>query len=177
MLSVGEKRDRPDAEAPESSDHPTATIAAASAQGTIIESQSTALASPAPKRMRATSALERGYKLALIVRSDLGMGKGKMCAQCSHAALGAYRHSLASKRGRSAVEAWEATGETKIALKAGSEADLLTLRERAAAAGLVAALVRDAGHTQVASGSITVLAIGPDDEAAVDKITGHLKLL
>ncbi len=38
-------------------------------------------------------------------------------------------------------------------------------------------MVRDAGHTQVPAGSVTVLAIGPDRADRVDKITSHLALL
>lgn len=37
--------------------------------------------------------------------------------------------------------------------------------------------IRDAGRTQVPSGSLTVVAVGPARLADVDKITGHLKLL
>lgn len=35
-------------------------------------------------------------KMVLVVRQDLKMGAGKMCAQCSHAALGAYRHVISA---------------------------------------------------------------------------------
>jgi hypothetical protein len=38
-------------------------------------------------------------------------------------------------------------------------------------------LVYIIGRTQIAAGSKTVLAIGPAPVGAVDKITGHLKLL
>ena len=38
-------------------------------------------------------------------------------------------------------------------------------------------IVRDAGRTQVAAGSETVIAIGPAPEELVNSITGHLKLL
>ena len=30
-------------------------------------------------------------KMALVVRTDLGMGKGKACAQCAHAAVACYK--------------------------------------------------------------------------------------
>ena len=42
---------------------------------------------------------------------------------------------------------------------------------------LVNALIKDAGKTQVESGTITCLAIGPDEEKKIDKITGNLKIL
>jgi PTH2 family peptidyl-tRNA hydrolase len=38
-------------------------------------------------------------------------------------------------------------------------------------------MVADAGRTQIAAGSRTVLAIGPAPNAALNEITGHLKLL
>ena len=43
--------------------------------------------------------------------------------------------------------------------------------------GMFTYLVIDAGRTQIAPGSRTVLAIGPAPKQLVDKITGHLKLL
>ena len=106
------------------------------------------------------------------------MTKGKSCAQCAHAALGAYKAAVrGSASQRTALAAWEVTGQTKIVLRAGSEAELRDLAARARSAGLVAVIVHDAGHTQVAAGSATVLAVGPDAEVAVNAVTGHLKLL
>ena len=133
----------------------------------------------ATARGLATAAYTGPCKMALVVRTDLAMGKGKMCAQCAHAALAAYRAAAAGTPAqRSYLAAWEATGETKVALRAGSEDELLRLQRaaRTGAARLVAVVIRDAGHTQVAPGSATVLAIhGP--VAAVDAVTGGLKLL
>jgi len=37
--------------------------------------------------------------------------------------------------------------------------------------------VIDAGRTQIAAGSLTVLAVGPAPVDLIDRITGHLKLL
>ena len=39
------------------------------------------------------------------------------------------------------------------------------------------AMIRDAGLTQVKKGEITALAIGPEEEEKIDKITRNLKLL
>ena len=44
-------------------------------------------------------------------------------------------------------------------------------------AGLVTYIVEDAGRTQIAAGSKTVLAIGPAPVHAFEEITKHLKLL
>lgn len=41
---------------------------------------------------------------------------------------------------------------------------------------LVAVSIFDAGRTQIAAGSRTVLAIGPALCSDIDKLTGHLKL-
>ena len=38
-------------------------------------------------------------------------------------------------------------------------------------------LVRDAGHTQIKAGSMTVLGIGPAFPEEIDPVTKHLKLL
>lgn len=37
-----------------------------------------------------TAAGDQEYKMVLVVRNDLKMGKGKACAQCSHAAVCFY---------------------------------------------------------------------------------------
>lgn len=43
--------------------------------------------------------------------------------------------------------------------------------------GVVAEQIADAGRTQIASGSHTVLGIGPAPKSVIDQITGKLKLL
>jgi PTH2 family peptidyl-tRNA hydrolase len=103
------------------------------------------------------------------------MGKGKIAAQCSHATLGAYE--LSKRYCRSALKCWFQAGTAKIALKCADDAALLEVQATAEAAGLVTYLVHDAGHTQIAAGSMTVLAIGPAPYELCDTITGKLKLL
>lgn len=118
-------------------------------------------------------------KMVLVVRTDLKMSQGKVAAQACHACLAAYRAAVASTdaRQQDALAVWETFGEAKITLKTSSEAELLELHRRARDGGLNAEYVRDAGHTQVAAGSVTVLAIGPDESARINAVTGHLKLL
>lgn len=77
----------------------------------------------------------------------------------------------------SILRRWERTGQAKVALQVASEAELETLRARARGLGLCAQVVRDAGRTQVASGSATVLGVGPGPRSVVDRVTGGLKLL
>lgn len=51
------------------------------------------------------------------------------------------------------------------------------LAKQALARGLPAYIVHDAGRTQIAAGSQTVLAIGPGPKSVVDQVTGRLSLL
>lgn len=58
-----------------------------------------------------------------------------------------------------------------------SEEQLEELRAKAVGVGLCARVIRDAGRTQVASGSATVLGVGPGPRSVVDGVTGGLRLL
>ncbi|KAH0600725.1 hypothetical protein MHUMG1_01724 [Metarhizium humberi] len=119
-------------------------------------------------------------KLVLVVRTDLGMTKGKMAAQCSHATLACYKalaRSAPDSAERKLLQRWEKRGQAKIAVQVKSEAELMDLRWKALDAGLTAEVIQDAGRTQIDPGSLTVLGVGPAPKSAVDKITGHLKLL
>jgi len=64
-----------------------------------------------------------------------------------------------------------------VALQVRSEEELETLQAQAVSLGLCAQIVHDAGRTQVASGSATVLGVGPGPKSVVDRVTGGLKLL
>lgn len=54
--------------------------------------------------------------------------------------------------------------------------DRMELMQKARSAGLIAESIRDAGRTQIVSGTRTVCAIGPAPAKLIDTITGHLKL-
>ena len=114
-------------------------------------------------------------KMVLVVRTDLKMTKGKIAAQCCHACLSAYEEGL--KRNGKMISQWKLDGQTKIALKIDNESELLNLYKMAKQQGIIAAYIKDAGRTQIPSGSITVLAVGPGPLKEIDKITGDLKLL
>ncbi|CAL4068265.1 unnamed protein product, partial [Meganyctiphanes norvegica] len=114
------------------------------------------------------------YKLVLVVRSDLKMGKGKAAAQCSHATLKAYKQMMKyDKRG---LRTWETNGQPKVVLKIEDENSMLDLASLARDAGLTVSLIQDAGRTQVEPGSRTVLGVGPGPKDLIDSVTGHLKL-
>ena len=112
------------------------------------------------------------YKQAMVVRKDLNMSVGKISAQVSHASLEAYKKAAPEAR-----EAWEISGQKKIVLKLNSESDLLEYFTRCKDAGLKPSLIRDAGHTQIPSGTITCFGVGPADASKIDSILGELKLL
>ncbi|KAG8224889.1 hypothetical protein J437_LFUL004630 [Ladona fulva] len=113
-------------------------------------------------------------KMVLVVRTDLGMGTGKVASQCAHAALSC----LELVKETNVAHQWMAEGQPKIVLKLDKgEYGLLELRIRAHSVGVPSTVVRDAGRTQVMAGSATVLGLGPACAEKLDTITGHLKLL
>ncbi|KAL8895258.1 MAG: hypothetical protein Q9207_008241 [Kuettlingeria erythrocarpa] len=118
-------------------------------------------------------------KLVLVVRTDLGMGKGKIAAQCSHATLACYRvlSTIFPKSLNPVLKQWERMGQAKVVVQAKDEEQLETLQAQALSLGLCAQIIHDAGRTQIASGSATVLGVGPGPKSVVDQVTGGLKLL
>ncbi|KAF7545749.1 hypothetical protein G7Z17_g8935 [Cylindrodendrum hubeiense] len=119
-------------------------------------------------------------KLVLVVRTDLGMTKGKIAAQCSHATLACYKKLLRTSEGsadRKLLARWEKYGQAKIAVQIKSQEEMLELCRKARSLGLTAEVIQDAGRTQIEAGSMTVLGVGPAPRSVVDQITGGLKLL
>jgi len=111
-------------------------------------------------------------KQVIIVISSLKMTKGKIAAQCSHAAVEA-----AHRANKEVVKAWRAEGMPKIVVKVETKEELLKLIQQAKDSGLANATITDAGRTCVAPGTMTCGAIGPGDEEKIDSITSELKLL
>ncbi|KAF9586570.1 Peptidyl-tRNA hydrolase protein 2, mitochondrial [Lunasporangiospora selenospora] len=118
--------------------------------------------------------LNEEYKMVLVVRTDLAMGKGKAAAQCCHATLANYKEL--NKKTPKMLTRWEYCGQAKVTLKIDNEEDMLLLQATARSLGLAANSIRDAGRTQIAAGSRTVLAVGPGPVSVVDTVTGKLKL-
>ncbi len=114
------------------------------------------------------------YKLVLVVRTDLKMGKGKVAAQCSHAAVSCYKQL--ARRNPAMLKEWEHYGQPKVVVKAPDEEALAELALKARSLGLTTAVIQDAGRTQIAPGSRTVLGVGPAPASLVDEVTGTLKL-
>ncbi|KAI3391549.1 hypothetical protein diail_7169 [Diaporthe ilicicola] len=123
-------------------------------------------------------------KLILVVRTDLGMTKGKIAAQCGHATLACFKSlsKAASASGPSSpaarlLQRWERHGQAKVALQTKSADEMHELMAKARSLGITAEVIADAGRTQIDPGSLTVLGVGPAPKSAVDQVTGHLKLL
>jgi len=115
------------------------------------------------------------YKQVIAVRTDLDMSRGKIAVQVAHGAVSAAERARMVRH--EIWKAWMDEGQKKVAVKVGSENELLELRRLAVANRLPNALIRDAGMTELPPGTVTVLGIGPGPAVEVDKVTGSLKLL
>lgn len=113
--------------------------------------------------------------MVLIVRSDLKLTKGKLASQVAHAAVMCFKNSLEANPALSSK--WLKAGQPKIVLKVESLAQLESLQTLAKNSGVTTALVLDAGRTQIAPGTATVLGLGPDYDEKLDALVKDLKLL
>ena len=113
-------------------------------------------------------------KQVIVVRNDLGMGKGKIAAQVGHACVLGAEH--VRKSNPDWFEEWWG-GQEKVVVKVDSLKELEQIKNDAFSINLPCSEVTDAGHTQIAPGTITCISIGPAPEELIDKITGELKLL
>lgn len=119
-------------------------------------------------------------RMTLIVRQDLKMGKGKAAAQCSHATLALYKkitNANSAAYNPDMVARWEhGNGQAKITLQVPDQEGMDLLFAQAVSLGINAYVVHDAGRTQIAAGSATVLGLGPAPKQVIDQITHDLKL-
>ncbi|AMD22648.1 HHL122Cp [Eremothecium sinecaudum] len=119
-------------------------------------------------------------RMALVIRQDLPMTKGKIAAQCCHSALATYR-LMAENPERSSynpelLSRWLHGGQAKITLKCPDKTVMDELYAKAMAYNVNCYITHDAGRTQITSGTATVLGLGPAPKAVLDEITGSLKL-
>ena len=114
------------------------------------------------------------FKQAIVLRTDLNMGKGKLVAQGAHASIEAYLRT--TKKKPEWASTWLAEGMKKIVLKIDSKEELTALFEEIKNL-LPATLIADAGHTQVAPGTLTAIGVGPAPEIEIDKFLSKYKLL
>ena len=134
-------------------------------------------------------------KMMIVVRKDLHMRKGKIAAQAGHACVEATLLALA-REGRltdvttadgcavlhptgaeTPLTEWFATGTAKVCVSVDSEEALLAVNEQAHEAGLLTAVIEDAGLTEFhGEPTLTCLAIEPAEAERVNRITGALPL-
>ncbi|MFS7897742.1 putative aminoacyl-tRNA hydrolase [Helianthus anomalus] len=101
-----------------------------------------------PLEIEKLAEIIQDFKMVLVVRNDLKMGKGKIAAQCSHATLGLYKKIL--HRAPKALSRWEMCGQVKVVVKIESEDDMFELQKRAKSLSIPTHIVIDAGRTQIA---------------------------
>ncbi len=121
------------------------------------------------------------------------MRRGKEIAQGSHASMQFLVEPITKQISQCAEEmqnatncsaslnlslreaSWLTKGMAKVCLRVDSEEQLLSLHQKAAAAGLKSFLITDSGRTEFkGKPTITACAIGPDITSAIDAITGDL---
>ena len=129
-------------------------------------------------------------KQVIVMRKDLGMRKGKMIAQGSHASLGSLLKMARREEGEAGVkiefnfsadsvlDKWLNGVFTKVCVYVESEQDLDEIKAKCEAAGIPNSLILDAGLTEFHGvPTKTCLGIGPWWSSEIDKITGSLPLL
>lgn len=119
--------------------------------------------------------LDMDFKQVIIVRRDVNMGTGKIAAQVAHAAVMGAEKVKASRR--EWFNSWFGAGQAKVVVKVKSIEELMDVRMRAEELNLPVVQVHDSGLTQIPSGTITCVGIGPAPSELIDKVTFELKLL
>ncbi len=124
-------------------------------------------------------AQDEEYKQVIVIRTDIKMSKGKTAVQAAHAAVEAVLLIIDSGRVEWLrwLREWRRTGQKKVAVKVGSEQELVNIYQEALRLGLPASLIADAGLTELPPGTRTAVAVGPAPSQLVDRVTGRLKLL
>ena len=120
-------------------------------------------------------AKDESLTMVLVTRKDLTLSRGKLAAQCGHAAVecALKAHRDTPKK----LKDWRTNGARKIVVAAPSLDALKRLFGDAQAQGITAYMVRDAGHTEISSGTVTVVGLGPDTRHNIDKLTGGFSLV
>ena len=114
---------------------------------------------------------DKYMKQVLVVNRQLRLPPGKLAAQVAHAAIAAFLSAPTESQRQ-----WLTEGMAKIVLQIDDEAALLRLYAQVQAAAVPHGLIRDAGKTVLAPGTITCLGIGPATSERIDPLTGHLPL-
>ena len=114
------------------------------------------------------SALSDPPTMAFLCRVDLKLSAGKLAVQCAHAAVESLQR--AKKTHSRMVQRWKESASRKVCLAVEDEAELDYFLQLVQEASLPFALVRDAGLTEVATGTVTVLGVGPGPRHTMDSL-------
>lgn len=124
------------------------------------------------------------HKQVIVMRKDLGMRKGKMCAQAAHASMKAILDQCKKEKNKytlildDRIEPWVNGLFKKICVSVNNEKELLDIYNKALESGIICSLIRDAGLTEFNGiPTLTCVAVGPDRSDKIDAITGKLPLL
>lgn len=129
-------------------------------------------------------------KQVIVIRKDLGMRKGKIAAQATHATkIMLFQYAEFDNDGfrldyhkygehSEAVKNWISGLFTATVVSVDSEKEFLEIEKAAKNKGLITAKVTDAGKTEFHGiPTLTALSIGPAKVEFFTGITDHLKLL
>lgn len=104
----------------------------------------------------------------LVVNRKLKMRAGKIAAQCGHASLGVFRKI--GKRDPALAQSWLDGEFHKFVYLCADEKALDDLNAWAIRSQRASVIICDAGRTQIAAGSRTVIAIAPVTQSDVDEL-------
>lgn len=126
------------------------------------------------------------YVMYILMNDDLKMGKGKLCAQASHASCKVVEKMMEIKSNNtlSYYDTWNNSGHAKIVLKTNEQ----TMNELISQYDLEqndinpiennwCLHIRDFGYTQIPKNSLTCVAFRPIKKRYVPTIIKNLKLL
>ena len=135
-------------------------------------------------------------KQVIVIRKDLNMRKGKMCAQASHASMsfltkdscgvipnentcsGSWFEKSIEDKYADEINHWLENSFRKIVCYVNSEEELLAIHQKALDSGLMSHIITDNGATEFHGvPTITALGLGPHFDSKFIGITDHLPLL
>ncbi|HOT06745.1 MAG: Peptidyl-tRNA hydrolase [Methanosaeta sp. PtaB.Bin039] len=111
------------------------------------------------------------YKQCIVVREDLKLSAGKLAVQVAHAAIMSLERT-----DRDMAERWKREGQKKVVLRVKDAEALHRLKYEADRLAIPAAIVVDAGLTEIPPGTVTCLGLGPASQSDLDRVTGRLSL-
>lgn len=125
---------------------------------------------------------KNAVKQMIVMRTDLGMRRGKQIAQGAHASLSFLTRKIQNTNGKvkfsRAEEEWVEGSFAKVCVRVDTEEQLLEIYQKAKDAMLEVHMITDSGKTEFHGvPTRTCLAIGPDYAHNIDAVTGQLQLL